>query len=728
MRSGATYNRAPRGWFSFEPAHDTFNPSVLDMSRLNDCPAGVNGRIVADGDDLVFAATGDKVRVWGVSACSPTWLCTKPEMDYLARRLAKMGVNMVRLHVAPYYETTPGIQTDGVHYFISALKRNGIYAVINWYCLACARYQSEWNWQGFTPGDPLFSLHLFYPPLQALYKQWAATLFGTTNQYTGLPLAQDPALAAIELIDEDNYLFYTFDPAKLNPTALPVLERKFGAWCAAKYGSVANAMAAWGDDKKPAFGQDDPDAGRLTLYPASLLGGADWARASRNPRRASDQLRFMIEDTRAFYAGMKAWLKETLGYDGIVIGTNWKTADSRVLDPLDFYANMAVDVTARNTYFGGPHKRGQFFPWNVGDTYVDQSLLRNPEQALVMHMQYAGRPHFITEGGYCMPNRFRTEEQLVMAAYASLQGIDGLFPFTLEPDWNLTMQPWPIQTAATLGQYPAAALMYRRGYVEEGPIVIDEALALDDLYQFKGGAISQPFAHDISRAGEIPADADLKTSSLNAVDPLAFLVGRVRQTIGVAPGTSTMLRTLPQYIDRSACIVRSATGQITLDYSNGVLIVNAPCAQGAAGFLGATGAIALGDMRIVSSNEYGAVILVSLDGAPLATSASMLLQVMSEEQNFNARTEPVRVAFDDNSAPIDAKKITHLGTAPLVVRNLAGTVTLTRSDAERLRVTALDYNGYPVRQHGTADMIELAPRVLYYWISAPDGIWRDGCE
>jgi len=34
-----------------------------------------------------------------------------------------------------------------------------------------------------------------------------------------------------------------------------------------------------------------------------------------------------------------------------------------------------------------------------------------------------------------------------------------------------------------------------------------------------------------------------------------------------------------------------------------------------------------------------------------------------------------------------------------------------------LKVTALDFNGYPVSYAGTAEHIELAPTVLYYLIS-----------
>ncbi len=387
--------------------------------------------------------------------------------------------------------------------------------------------------------------------MQKIYKEWAANLFGSKNPYTGMSLAEDPAVSYIELIDEDNYLFWTFRPENINPVALPFLERKWGDWCRAKYGSIDKALSAWGPAKYPKM-PDHPEQGRLALYYVGDLTGQDWAVAARNPKRASDQLQFFVEDMRDFYCGMKTWLHDTVGYDGLVVGTNWKTADDRVLGPLDEYADMAVDVTARNTYFNGPFKRTKFFPWMVGDFYQDLSLLRSPEQAITMQMQYTGYPLFITEGGWAMPNRFRTEGPLVMASYASLQGVDAIFlsPWIRTGCRTLSALAHPV--AGHLGQYPATAIIYREGYVKEGPIAVRDALKLSDLYQFKGGAMAQPFAVDVGRMGEVPEDVTPQpVDEVSSFDPLCFYVGRVQQAVAAKPGPSEVLPGLRSFIDRA---------------------------------------------------------------------------------------------------------------------------------------------------------------------------------
>ena len=64
-------------------------------------------------------------------------------------------------------------------------------------------------------------------------------------------------------------------------------------------------------------------------------------------------------------------------------------------------------------------------------------------------------------------------------------------------------------------------------------------------------------------------------------------------------------------------------------------------------------------------------------------------------------------------------RIENLGGAPILVKNINGTVNLTRPDAARLRVTALDSNGYPTLEIGDAKNISLRPSTLYYLIEAP---------
>jgi hypothetical protein len=51
------------------------------------------------------------------------------------------------------------------------------------------------------------------------------------------------------------------------------------------------------------------------------------------------------------------------------------------------------------------------------------------------------------------------------------------------------------------------------------------------------------------------------------------------------------------------------------------------------------------------------------------------------------------------------------------VKELKGIVRFKRSDAAQLKVTALDFNGYPSGACGSAQQLKLQPATLYYLIS-----------
>lgn len=708
LKPGQKYNRAPDGWFPFEPDYDTFAPAALDLRCMNEQEAGSQGRVIAKGDDLVFEKTGKKVRFWGVTACPDVWLADKASMDHLARQLAKVGVNLVRFHVPGHQEETPGASTAGIHYLFTALKKQGIYSYFNWYCTACGNKEF---------GNS--SVWYFDPKAQEKYKAWAKCLLGTVNPHTGIPLAKDPAVAMLELIDEDGLFFWTFKPnATIRPEATAIIEKRFADWLKAKYGTLEKAAAAWGDGKYP--NGDNFAEGRAGLYDAGMLTGQDWAVAQRNELRAHDQAQFMTEMMRNWYVGTKAWLRDELGYQGIVYGSNWQTADSRILGPLDQYANMGVDLTARNTYFGGMVKGKRVsHAMDKDDFYTDRSILKEPEQAIMMHIQCAGYPHMLTEGGWVMPNRFRAEEALLMSCYGALQGMDGYFPFVLQADWLNMEAKWPIQTPVTIGQYPAAAMIFRNGYVKEGPVAINEALALKDLYALKGGAMSQAMGQDMAHDKEIPDGGKAEVNSISGLDPMAFFVGRVVRTIGENPGKSSVLSNLGKLIDRNNKIVKSATGELILDYGKGVATVNAPCSQGAAGFLQAAGPIKLADVTIELKNEYGAVMIVSLDGKPIKESTKILVQVMTEEKNYGWETRETKTEFKKGGqGEVECRQIVSIGEAPICVRKFAGSVSLNRSDAASLKVAPLDFEGYvdATKKIQTANDIQLYDNTIYYII------------
>ena len=326
-----------------------------------------------------------------------------------------------------------------------------------------------------------------------------------------------------------------------------------------------------------------------------------------------------------------------------------------------------------------------------------------------MDIHYNGLPSMISETTFTRPSRYRTEAPLFYSAYGALQGSDSIVHFALDGSrWDVKprfwMQQWTLMSPTQMGQFPATALIYRRGLVAEGDVLADIHLKLDDLLALKGTPLPQDAAFDELRLADVPEGTEIQPG--DRIDPLVHFAGRTNLTIDERGGPSR-LEPLEKLIDRKTQRVRSSHGQLTLDYGRGLLAVGAPKAQAAAGALSAVPKIALADMEVQSGLELGAVIAVALDDQPLATSSRILLQVMSEEKSTGFAT----------TAEGDVKRIESIGQNPWLVKEIEGTVRFKRPDAAALKVTALDGNGDPLKEAGSAAEIRLLPDVLYYLIT-----------
>jgi hypothetical protein len=265
-------------------------------------------------------------------------------------------------------------------------------------------------------------------------------------------------------------------------------------------------------------------------------------------------------------------------------------------------------------------------------------------------------------------------------------------------------------TPAMMGQFPAAARIFRDGLVAEGDVLVDLNLSLAKLFDLQGTPLPQDAGFDELRLKDVPKGTQAPRAG-QVIDPLVHLAGRTNVRFTENSG-STALKDLAPYVNRAKKTVTSTTGELKLDYGRGLLTINAPAAQGVSGLVYDADTVELKDLTITSPMALGHIVAVSLDGKPLASSRRVLLQVMSEEKPTDFRTEPAADGFS---------KILSLGRDPWRVRKFEGVVHFKRKDAATMKVTALDPNGDPIKlpQASTAAEIKLDPTTLYYLIEAP---------
>ncbi len=699
-----------KDWFAFDPKPDSFtNHSATDLRFLNEKFAGENGFIGVKDGNFIHTTSGEPVRFWAVNG--PPEDLPPADLRQCARMLAKYGVNMIRIH-GGYFDKDGEVDPAKIQHAIkvvSAMKAEGIYTHFSIYFPLWLDPKPGNRWlQGYNGSQHSFASLMFNPDFQAQYRKWWTALLTTPGPTTGKRLVDDPAVASLEMQNEDSLFFWTFDETRIPYVQLKLLEKQFGTWLVAKHGSLEEAFADW---KSEPLKRDSAAEGRAAFRPL-------WNVFTDRTKRDQETAEFLLEVQTKFYSETRLFLKN-LGFKGPITASNWITASPEILGPLEKLSYTTGDFMDRHGYFGTYHK-GDQAGWSIraGHTWADRSALRfdpeepgKPKQFFhpAMDPHYNGLPSMISETTWCRPNRFRGEAPLYYAAYGALQHTDAIVHFALDGShWSVKprffTQPWTVMTPAMMGQFPAAALIYRRGLIRSGAVVADVALNRNDLVQLKGTPLPQDAALDELRLKDIPSSSEIKPGQ--RLNPLLHLVGRADVRFVTSPA-ATKTADLTPYLDTTAQTVRSTTGELKLDYGKGLLTLNAPAAQGASGQL-KSGAIETLDLSIASDMDPGQLVVVSLDQQPLATSKKMLLQVMSEEKESGFKSEPVTAGV---------RKITDLGTDPWQVKNFAGSVKFKRPDAARLKVTPLDFNGYPLAPIGNAATIQLQPGTLYYLIT-----------
>ncbi|MES2888623.1 MAG: hypothetical protein V4739_11500 [Pseudomonadota bacterium] len=738
--SGARTPPAAETW-AFAPEDDTFDANaLLDLRSLNEAQAGESGfvRVNAAGDFV--RGNGQPLRFWAVNSevghkpfvPTPLGPAKAADLPRHARFLAKRGVNLVRLHrqISPDLDAKPQArftdineaERDSIWRSVAAMRKEGIYTALSPYWSVPMKFAPDWL-PGGAPANG-FGLLFFDARLQAAYKQWLKQLLLEKNPYTGVPLAQDPSLALLQLQNEDSLLFWTVDQIK--GVQRQALEERFDAFLRQKYSDTLQLAAAWQNDVDVAAIKTPPgQAPRMVLLNMAELTQTTGLRPGRSQRQA-DQTEFYGRLMFDFNQQMVRYLRDELGVKSLVNAGNWKTAHPGQLGDVERWSYTPGPVDAVNRYTSSVHQ-GPNAGWSVqeGDTYTSDSVLRNPRLMPLALRQTAGRPMLVTEGSWALPQAYAAEGPFLVAAYGALTGIDGYTWFnTTDEGWGPPQsangyQPsqakWSIANPDTMGNFPAAALAYRLGYVQRGQPVLSETRRLDELWRRQPALRPEEPSFDPNRDSDTPKTRGSATEPWPAE---AFLIGPVQvafdhkvsvEAAALAAGGKRSAATEANSLAASAVtsatppgpdlsrwmspgVIRANNDQIVLNHTAGFCTVDAPQVQGVAAHFAKAPVHQLSDVRLVSGNAFGAALVVSLDGAPLKTSKRVLVQYGTQSRPTGWQDNAARLSLDGGGT-VPGAKVVSTGHAPWQV--VKGQLQVSINNPALSRATVLDMNGMP---------------------------------
>lgn len=623
---------------------------AIDASHWLDAPAGASGFVKAE--DGHFAINGKRIRFWGTNVAFGGAFPTKEEAPLVAAKLARFGINIVRIHSADIIDGRPSLidrsvkdtqhlsadHLDRLDFFINELAKRGVYTNINLH--VNRTFTAE---DGVSAADqlPMFSknITLFDRCMIDLQKKYATDVLTHVNPYRKLSYAQDPAVAFVEVTNENSF-FYGWYSKKLDSLPAPYakqLDAKFNEWLSKHYQSTEQLVAAWK--------QQLPATERLEDGTVSRPAYKD---PSRSDACYHDYLEFLWELERDYFREMRDHLKKEIKVAMPVTGTMYFTMAGGMIqsDTMDF-----VDMHA---YWQHPEFSTE---WKGKWTIKNTPMIDQPERNTLSWLGAArveGKPFTVSEYNAPWPNFYDAEAIPLIAAYGARQNWDAIYLFNYNGNGEFRrdkvysffdIDGHPVKTA----QMIAGAALFTRGDVPPAEQTATATISRDTALQ---SAI-----HFGWNKGEEALDAlmesPLPTNTVDRAWGLHF-----------QPETRTPL---------SDFVIPPSQPSVTpFVWRQGSATIDTPRSKMLAGHA-TKEPTQLGSVTIQlheAPGDFGVITMQSMDDAPSIESSRQILIIAA------GRTQNTAMKWsDDNTSAYDG-----MGTAPVLTQGLGATITINAKD------------------------------------------------
>ena len=606
-------------------------PVDISFVFAEEKPAGKHGFLKVAGRDFVFD-DGTKVKFWGTNFNGAGCF---PEHDYakvLARRLAKIGINLVRFHQLDSQWHTPNIfnftkgsritdahldpeSMDRLDYLVKCLKDEGIYIYMDMFTYR--RFRSD---EGVENAGQLLDAAkpycLFSRKLIALQKELATELWTHKNPYTGLAYCDEPAIVLAEIVNECDFFHVSKKtPAEYIEPYKTEIMGMFTQWLKEK--GIEKDLT----DFNPAV-QDDP-----------VL---------------SD---FKMDLQNAYYREMMDHMR-AMGVKIPITGNNWYGP------PDNTKCQLTTDYLDTHHYFYD-------WSWKEFEKKCMNKSITHDRHFYLYHgakLSHAQCPTYVSEWDVPWPNEFRADSVIYSAAYGMFQGWSGFAIHTYSYSTKL-------ERMNILGKEIAAEKIadvpYRQGIFS----------AWNDPAKFG------LFYHAalLTRRGDVKTGEQLQTLiptdrthwSLERMIPS----GEKHVTVASFDGSEGPA----VQADEEAKDVRSDTGELYRNFTDNYGYVDTEKTKCAFGFLEKNGEIAMNGMKVKCKTDFAVIAMSSLTDQSLNETDNILLTAVGRAQNTDAK--------------FYKEYMLDIGKPPVLIENIEAEIEIDTVHSD-LQVWAISPEGY----------------------------------
>ncbi len=591
------------GWFDFVVSDLDTTENVINLSFLNEDVAGESGFVTVKDGHFVNGSE-KRIRFFGTNLTFSSCFPDKETAKLIAARLAKMGMNVVRFHHMDMRSSPAGIwdesmqkfdpeQVDKLDWLIYQLKIHGVYSNLNLH--VSRTYPGvDYDIGQFNFGK---TIDQFYRPYIEMQKDYARELLTHKNPYTGKSYMEEPAVAFIEINNENSLISSWKLLPQLKGDHKTALLKQWKIWIR------SNAKRS---------GQPD-------IF--EIIEGYE---NHATTEQKEIFWKFLVDTEMSYAEEMIGYVKNDLKASALITDSQASYSGVAGIHREATYSDF-IDVHAYWQHPKFPGKSWSRTEWLIRNSSMVTDKKSGTLARFGQH-RVAGMPLTISEYDHPAPNFYVAEMYPMLNAVAAFQNWDGIYHFTFNSPWDQGKISGFFSSAGhPLKQIfiPIGSIIFRMGAVTSGKHIVQlqlpESTVIDELVD-SGNRLR------------------LHGSNMNYIWEKAGAPNALTLMHPMEVSLNGEEVKLSESIEEPEGSWVSETGELTWnnrDSITSVFTINAEAVKAAVGYIGGKN-ITMGNVSIAMDTtafNWATIALASLDGKPIENSSAILLIAAGRVEN-----------------------------------------------------------------------------------------------